>query len=89
MSSSSKPSKTTDPKDSPVADKSKEPQKQALSLEEDDEFEDFLVEDWKDSETDVQNPPGGRLWEESWDDDDTTEDFSTQLREELKKNPTK
>lgn len=36
--------------------------------------------DWKDSETDVQNPPGGRLWEESWDDDDTTEDFSTQLR---------
>jgi len=44
MSSSSKPSKTTDPKDSPVADKSKEPQKQALSLEEDDEFEDFPVE---------------------------------------------
>jgi len=36
--------------------------------------------DWKESETDVQNPPGGRLWEESWDDDDTTEDFSTQLR---------
>ncbi|KAG0135326.1 DSS1/SEM1 family-domain-containing protein [Tuber indicum] len=88
MSSSSKPSKTTDPKDS-AADKSKEPQKQALSLEEDDEFEDFPVEDWKESETDVQNPPGGRLWEESWDDDDTTEDFSTQLREELKKNPAK
>jgi len=44
MSSSSKPSKSTDPKDSTVADKSKEPQKQALSLEEDDEFEDFPVE---------------------------------------------
>ncbi|RPA95292.1 hypothetical protein L873DRAFT_1812964 [Choiromyces venosus 120613-1] len=91
MSSSSKPSKTaTDPKDSAATDKSnKDTQKQTLSLEEDDEFEDFPVEDWGDGETETQNPPGGKLWEESWDDDDTTEDFSTQLREELKKNPTK
>ena len=44
MSSSSKPSKATDPKDSALVDKSKESQKQALSLEEDDEFEDFPVE---------------------------------------------
>lgn len=35
--------------------------------------------DWEDTETDV---PGGKgnLWEESWDDDDTSEDFSAQLR---------
>jgi 26 proteasome complex subunit DSS1 len=25
------------------------------------------------------------LWEESWDDDDTNDDFSAQLKEELKK----
>lgn len=35
--------------------------------------------DWEDAEADV---PGGKgnLWEESWDDDDTSEDFSAQLR---------
>ena len=27
----------------------------------------------------------GHLWEESWDDDDTNEEFAVQLREELKK----
>ncbi len=48
-------------------------------LEEDDEFEDFPVEDWTEEETQV---PGGNahLWEESWDDDDTSEDFAVQLR---------
>lgn len=35
--------------------------------------------DWEDTEADV--PVGkGNLWEESWDDDDTSEDFSAQLR---------
>jgi len=56
-------------------------------LEEDDEFEDFPVEDWGAEETEAAN--GGEttshLWEESWDDDDTSDDFSTQLKEELKK----
>ncbi|KAH9865532.1 26S proteasome complex subunit [Plenodomus biglobosus] len=58
--------------------------KPATQLEEDDEFEDFPVEDWTEEETQI---PGGNahLWEESWDDDDTNEDFSVQLREELKK----
>jgi len=53
-------------------------------LEEDDEFEDFPVEDWSQEDTEV---PGGNahLWEESWDDDDENEDFSKQLKEELKK----
>ncbi|RDW75026.1 hypothetical protein BP6252_06168 [Coleophoma cylindrospora] len=56
----------------------------AAVLEEDDEFEDFPVENWSQEETEV---PGGNahLWEESWDDDDTSEDFSAQLKEELKK----
>ncbi|KAF2866713.1 DSS1/SEM1 family-domain-containing protein [Massariosphaeria phaeospora] len=58
--------------------------KPAQPLEEDDEFEDFPVEDWAEEESQI---PGGNahLWEESWDDDDTNEDFAVQLREELKK----
>jgi len=46
------------------------------------EADDFV--DWSQEETDV---PGDNthLWEESWDDDDTSEDFSAQLKEELKK----
>jgi len=62
----------------------KEEPKIMASLEEDDEFEDFPVEDWTQEEAEV---PGDNthLWEESWDDDDTSEDFSAQLKEELKK----
>jgi len=58
--------------------------KPAAALEEDDEFEDFPVENWTQEDTEV---PGDNthLWEESWDDDDTSEDFSAQLKEELKK----
>ncbi|EGE00233.1 26S proteasome complex subunit [Trichophyton mentagrophytes] len=56
-------------------------------LEEDDEFEDFPVEDWPQEEAEA--PSGGsgndHLWEESWDDDDASEDFSKQLAEEIKK----
>jgi 26 proteasome complex subunit DSS1 len=49
---------------------------------EDDEFEDFPVEDWdqEESEGAGQNNTTKHLWEESWDDDDTTDDFSTQLK---------
>ncbi|KAF2657519.1 hypothetical protein K491DRAFT_690976 [Lophiostoma macrostomum CBS 122681] len=59
-------------------------QKPAAPLEEDDEFEDFPLEDWPEEESQL---PGGNahLWEESWDDDDTNEEFAVQLREELKK----
>lgn len=37
------------------------------------------IPDWTEEETQI---PGGNahLWEESWDDDDTNEDFSVQLR---------
>ncbi|KAI9738916.1 MAG: 26S proteasome complex subunit [Claussenomyces sp. TS43310] len=58
--------------------------KPAAALEEDDEFEDFPVEDWP--QEDAEGPGDkAHLWEESWDDDDTSEDFSAQLKEELKK----
>ncbi|KAJ1334144.1 26 proteasome complex subunit DSS1 [Microdochium nivale] len=77
------------------ASKAEQPaQKTAAPLEEDDEFEDFPVEDWPAEETeaaataasgDAAGTTTGHLWEESWDDDDTTDDFSAQLREELKK----
>lgn len=69
----------------PEGEQQKEQQtQQPALLEEDDEFEDFPVEDWTEEESKV---PGGNahLWEESWDDDDQDEDFSKQLREELKK----
>lgn len=55
-----------------------EPKKPAV-LEEDDEFEDFPVEDWTEEETQIPNG-NAHLWEESWDDDDTNEDFAVQLR---------
>jgi len=58
--------------------------KKPAVLEEDDEFEDFPVEDCTDEETQIPNG-NAHLWEESWDDDDTNEDFAVQLREELKK----
>ncbi|PLB39974.1 DSS1/SEM1 family-domain-containing protein [Aspergillus taichungensis] len=56
-------------------------------LEEDDEFEDFPVEDWPQEESEQAGANGteNHLWEESWDDDDAAEDFSKQLKEELKK----
>ncbi|KAH6646568.1 DSS1/SEM1 family-domain-containing protein [Truncatella angustata] len=73
-------------------------QKSAAALEEDDEFEDFPVEDWPEDQTEkaaqsaaaASEGEGGKdgenhLWEKSWDDDDTSDDFSAQLREELKK----
>ncbi|CAA9958436.1 hypothetical protein CFE70_001974 [Pyrenophora teres f. teres 0-1] len=58
--------------------------KPTAQLEEDDEFEDFPVEDWAEEETQIPNG-NTHLWEESWDDDDTNDDFAVQLREELKK----
>lgn len=54
------------------------------ALEEDDEFEDFPVENWSPEETEGASK-NLNLWEESWDDDDASEDFSAQLKEELKK----
>ncbi|KAL4796384.1 DSS1/SEM1 family-domain-containing protein [Aspergillus venezuelensis] len=62
-------------------------QQKPTALEEDDEFEDFPVDDWPENETEQATANGNNvhLWEESWDDDDAAEDFSKQLKEELKK----
>jgi 26 proteasome complex subunit DSS1 len=67
-------SKSTEP---PLKADNKKP----AVLEEDDEFEDFPVEDWTEEETQIPNG-NAHLWEESWDDDDTNEDFAVQLRSE-------
>ncbi|MCJ1245032.1 26S proteasome complex subunit [Trapelia coarctata] len=68
----------------PSSSETKEVQKPTTALEEDDEFEDFPVEDWPKEDAEV--PAGNtHLWEESWDDDDTSDDFSKILKEELEK----
>jgi hypothetical protein len=64
-------------------------------LEEDDEFDEFAVADWDDSQTDLAHlggvapgavkSGGDKLWEDNWDDDDIEDEFSVQLRNELAK----
>ncbi|KAI9761406.1 MAG: phosphoglycerate kinase [Chaenotheca gracillima] len=67
--------------DAPSGAPAKDQQKQTTTKleEEDDEFEDFPVEDWSQEDTEAAGG-NAHLWEESWDDDDTTEDFSAQLK---------
>ncbi|MCJ1284748.1 hypothetical protein MMC26_004084 [Xylographa opegraphella] len=82
--------------DQKLTETPKEIPKPTAALEEDDEFEDFPVEGklhsdavlrlWHWPQEDAEIPGGNtHLWEESWDDDDTSEDFSKQLKEELEK----
>ncbi|UNI23741.1 26S proteasome complex subunit [Purpureocillium takamizusanense] len=56
----------------------------STALGEDDEFEDFPVDDWPEDQTEAAQQGGNgeakHLWEESWDDDDTSDDFSQQLK---------
>ncbi|KAI5855974.1 26 proteasome-like protein complex subunit Sem1 [Tricharina praecox] len=75
MSSTPKTASDSKPKDQPQVSK-----KTNKVLEEDDEFEDFPAEDWSDTETDGKSGKSKNLWEESWDDDETTDDFAAQLR---------
>ena len=96
--SSSTPQPNTSDAQAPTQSKENNP---AAKLEEDDEFEDFPSEgisidpdcahvadgcaaDWTEENTDLM-AGNTHLWEESWDDDDTNDDFSAQLKEELKK----
>jgi len=53
---------------------------QQMALEEDDEFEEFDTDTWDESATD---PADARLWVDTWDDDDTGDDFTAKLRQEL------
>ncbi|KAJ3541001.1 hypothetical protein NM208_g4808 [Fusarium decemcellulare] len=75
---------STDPKASTEQDKPVEQkaEKKPAALGEDDEFEDFPVDDWPEDQTEAAKTGGEtkHLWEESWDDDDTSDDFSTQLK---------
>lgn len=67
-------------------------QPQLSALEEDDEFEEFPVQDWDDTEAELGKlaglqpgaamSGGDRLWEDNWDDDDVEEEFNLQLRKE-------
>jgi len=41
--------------------------------------------DWAKEEEVGAQTANTHLWEESWDDDDTTDDFSVQLKAELEK----
>ena len=50
-------------------------------LEEDDDFEEFPTEKWDKNEEDKSDV---NVWEDNWDDDNLEDDFSTQLRTELK-----
>lgn len=59
-------------------------QPKPAQVAEDDEFEDFPHEDWKDSEADL-GVNKESLWEDNWDDDDLDDDFSKQLKAELAK----
>jgi 26 proteasome complex subunit DSS1 len=52
-------------------------------LEEDDEFEEFAVENWPAS---AEVGDDKHDWEDNWDDEDPSDDFVRQLREELSRN---
>ncbi|KND03658.1 uncharacterized protein SPPG_08909 [Spizellomyces punctatus DAOM BR117] len=54
----------------------------SIMLEEDDEFEDFPADAWEETEDDQVTL---NQWEDTWADDDETEDFSVQLQSEMTK----
>lgn len=72
-------------KDKKETEKKKEVEKKSDlgALEEDDDFEEFPTEDWKE---DQENADDLHVWEDDWDDDNVEDDFSQQLRAELQKN---
>jgi 26 proteasome complex subunit DSS1 len=44
-----------------------------------------MTTDWTKEEEVGSQTAATHLWEESWDDDDTSDDFSVQLKAELEK----
>ena len=60
----------------------KEKKLDITSLEEDDEFEEFPVEEWSQEDLDSEDK---RLWEEHWDDDVVETPLIEQLKLELNK----
>ncbi|SMN19677.1 similar to Saccharomyces cerevisiae YDR363W-A SEM1 Component of the lid subcomplex of the regulatory subunit of the 26S proteasome [Maudiozyma saulgeensis] len=56
------------------------------TLEEDDEFEDFPVDQWPASSTLKESKEfHTNLWEESWDDVEVDDNFTNDLRAEIAK----
>lgn len=53
------------------------------TLDEDDQFEDFPIDTWPDSETVKATGLADNLWEENWDDVDVDDDFTANLKKEL------
>ncbi|CAL9730790.1 26S proteasome complex subunit Sem1p [Monosporozyma unispora] len=53
------------------------------TLDEDDQFEDFPIDTWPDSETVKAAGLADNLWEENWDDVDVDDDFTANLKQEL------
>ncbi|XP_059642227.1 protein DSS1 HOMOLOG ON CHROMOSOME V-like [Cornus florida] len=52
-------------------------------FEDDDEFEEFEInEEWDE----IEGKEITQQWEDDWDDDDVTDDFSLQLKKELENN---
>ncbi|KAL3162596.1 26S proteasome complex subunit SEM1 [Trebouxia sp. C0009 RCD-2024] len=62
------------------------PQHPTKPMEDDDEFEEFDVEDWREEDED---PAKAELWEADWDDTSVSDNFSQQLRAELQKHSKK
>ena len=56
--------------------------KDHMFLDEDDDFEEFLAEEWMVQDEDSEDK---QAWEDNWDDDKVDDDFSVQLRAELEK----
>ncbi|KAL7426454.1 hypothetical protein ACHAXH_000612, partial [Discostella pseudostelligera] len=52
------------------------------AIEEDDEFEEFEPCQWNANEEDAED---SQQWQDSWDDDDIDDEFTTHLRAELSK----
>ena len=75
---------TTTPAVSDKKDFSKEkkelPKEILEAMEEDDEFEEFDPENWAKSQTEQEN----QMWLDNWDDD-MSDSFTKNLREELMK----
>ncbi|KAI7896903.1 DSS1/SEM1 family protein [Mucor mucedo] len=63
--------------DKPLEEEPAKKNGQLGALEEDDEFEEFVAEDWE--ENDEENLDDN-LWDDNWDDDDVEEDFSVVLQ---------
>lgn len=55
-----------------------DPAKRGASLEEDDEFEDFKIENWNINEQQLTN---SELWDKDWDDKTVNDGIGQQIRQ--------